>query len=90
MTEVVCMLRGTLVQIQRNGVCFKQKPSMDFCCSGHGVGETFGPRNLTLHSGRVVVRNGTASWGGGVFVGGILDVFKRKMHEDLGRMEGAY
>lgn len=25
--------------------------------------------NLTLRSGRVVVRNGTASWGGGVFVG---------------------
>lgn len=83
MTEVVCMLRGTLVQIYPAPAAFmwgsnKNHPWI-FVGQGMGGVDLRPPwRNLTLRSGRVVVRNGTASWGGGVFVGGILDLFLKK------------
>lgn len=72
-------------------LCFKQKPSMDFCWSGHGWEETFAPLKEFDPS---QWSRGGPQWhrlvGRWCLCGWHLGFIFEKMHEDLGRMEGAY
>lgn len=72
-------------------VGLKQKPSMDFCWSGHGWGRPSAPLKEFDPS---QWSRGGPQWhrlvGRWCLCGWHLGFIFEKMHEDLGRMEGAY